>query len=34
MLAIRHTQRLALRHLRALWRQPAYVLITLAQPVI
>jgi ABC-2 type transport system permease protein len=34
MLAIRHTQRLALRHLRALWRQPAYVLITLAKPVI
>jgi ABC-2 type transport system permease protein len=34
MLAIRHTQRLALRHLRALWRQPAYVLITLAQPII
>jgi ABC-2 type transport system permease protein len=34
MLAVRHTQRLALRHLRALWRQPAYVLITLAQPII
>jgi ABC-2 type transport system permease protein len=34
MLALRHTRRLALRHLRALWRQPAYVLITLAQPII
>lgn len=34
MLAFRHTQRLALRHLRALWRQPAYVVITLAQPII
>jgi ABC-2 type transport system permease protein len=31
---IRHTRRLALRHLRALWRQPAYVFITLVQPVI
>lgn len=30
----RHTGQFALRHLRALWRQPAYVLITLAQPVI
>jgi ABC-2 type transport system permease protein len=34
MLAFRHTRRLALRHLRALWRQPAYVVITLAQPII
>ena len=34
MEAIRHTRRLALRHLRALWRQPAYVFITLVQPVI
>jgi ABC-2 type transport system permease protein len=33
-LALRHTRRLALRHLRALWRQPAYVFVTLAQPVI
>jgi ABC-2 type transport system permease protein len=33
-LALRHTQQLALRHLRAIWRQPAYVAITLAQPVI
>jgi ABC-2 type transport system permease protein len=34
VLALRHTRRLAIRHLRALWRQPAYILITLAQPVI
>jgi ABC-2 type transport system permease protein len=34
MLALRHTRCLALRHLRALWRQPAYVVITLAQPII
>lgn len=34
MLALRHTRQLALRHLRAIWRQPAYVVITLAQPVI
>ena len=32
--AVRHTRRLALRHLRALWRQPAYVFITLVQPII
>ena len=34
MQPIRHTRRLAIRHLRALWRQPAYVAITLVQPVI
>jgi ABC-2 type transport system permease protein len=34
MLALRHTGHLALRHLRAIWRQPAYVVITPAQPVI
>jgi ABC-2 type transport system permease protein len=34
MEAVRHTRRLALRHLRALWRQPAYVFITLVQPII
>jgi ABC-2 type transport system permease protein len=31
---IRHTRRLALRHLRTIWRQPAYVFITLVQPII
>jgi ABC-2 type transport system permease protein len=32
--AVHHTRRLGLRHLRALWRQPAYVFITLVQPII
>ncbi len=31
---MRHTAYLALRDLRALWRQPWYIAVTLVQPVI
>lgn len=34
MTALRQTWQVSLRHLRALWRQPWFVLITLVQPVI
>jgi len=34
MTALRHTWAMTVRHLRALWRQPWWVAITLVQPVI
>ena len=34
MTSTRHTAQFTLRHLRALWRQPAYMMMTLAQPLI
>jgi ABC-2 type transport system permease protein len=34
MTALRQTWQVSLRHLRALWRQPWFVMITLVQPII
>ncbi|MBV9120765.1 MAG: ABC transporter permease [Chloroflexi bacterium] len=34
MTFLRHSMFMAIRHLRALWRQPWYVAVTLVQPVI
>jgi ABC-2 type transport system permease protein len=34
MTAVRHAWYMTVRHLRALWRQPWWIAVTLVQPVI